>query len=61
MLWLQHVFAISVLAHMLWAAVLLEREWQRVRSPGGPADQQRLKNIPRTLASAEAPQVNTRR
>jgi hypothetical protein len=59
MLWLQHLFALWVLAHMLWAAVLLEREWQRVRSPGDPTDQQRLKNSQRTLASTEAPQTNT--
>jgi hypothetical protein len=47
MLWWQYVFAFWVLAHMVWAAVSLEREWQRVRSPDDPARQQRLKNMPR--------------
>ena len=49
MLWLQYLFALWVLAHMLWAAVSLEREWQRVRSPDDPAHQPRLKNMPRAL------------
>jgi hypothetical protein len=56
MLWLQHVFAIWVLAHMIWAAVLLEREWRRVRGPIGPAHQQGLRDMPSALAGAEAPQ-----
>jgi hypothetical protein len=60
MLWLQHVFALWVLAHMLWAAVLLEREWRRIRSSDDLAHRQRLKNMPRALAAAEAPQANTR-
>jgi hypothetical protein len=31
MVWLQDLFAAFVLAHMLWAAVLLEKEWRRGR------------------------------
>jgi hypothetical protein len=61
MLWLQHLFALWVLAHMLWAAVLLEREWRRVRRAGGPAHQQRLKNMQQVLANADAPEASTGR
>jgi hypothetical protein len=59
MLWLQHIFTIWVLAHMLWAALLLEREWRRVRGPIGPAHQLGLRDMPSALASAEAPQATT--
>jgi hypothetical protein len=52
MLWLQHFFAIWILAHMLCAAVLLEKEWRRIRCLAGPAD----RNSP---TGAEAPQVTT--
>lgn len=35
MLWWQHLFALWVLAHMLWASILLQREWRRMyRSDG---------------------------
>jgi hypothetical protein len=57
MLWLQHLFAIWVLGHMLWAAVLLEREWRRVRSAGNRTGQQGLQNGPSALAGAEARQA----
>ena len=36
MVWLQHLFALCVLAHMLWAAVLLQKEWQRNRRRNQP-------------------------
>ena len=36
--WLQHLFAIWILAHMLWAALLLEKEWRRVRRFAGSAE-----------------------
>jgi hypothetical protein len=58
MLWLQHVFAIWVLAHMVWAAVLLEKEWRRIRRFAGSAD--RHGSMPSALARAEAPQAFTR-
>ena len=35
MLWWQHMFALLVLAHMLWAVVRLHREWKRGRRKGG--------------------------
>jgi hypothetical protein len=57
---LQHVFALWVLAHMLWAAVSLEREWRRIRSSDDLAHRQRLQNMPRGLAAAEPSQSNTR-
>jgi len=60
MLWLLHVFAIWVLAHMVWAAVLLEKEWRRIRRLAGSADQQGLRSMPSALAHAEAPQASTR-
>jgi hypothetical protein len=60
MLWLHHVFAIWVLAHMVWAAVLLEKEWRRIRRVAGSADQQGLSGMPSALARAEAPQAFTR-
>jgi len=61
MLWLQHVFAIWVLAHMVWAAVLLEKEWRRIRRFAGSADQQQGSgSMPSALARAEAPQAFTR-
>ena len=52
MLWLQHFFAIWILAHMLWAAVRLEKEWRRIR---------RFETLPdrRPLAGAAGPQVTT--
>jgi hypothetical protein len=53
MLWLQHVFAIWVLAHMVWAAALLEREWRRIRRFA--ADQQGLRSMPSALARARSP------
>ena len=31
MVWWQHLFALLVLAHMLWAVVRLQREWKRDR------------------------------
>jgi hypothetical protein len=52
MFWLQHLFAIWLLAHMLWAAVLLEREWRRVRRFAGSEDQS-------SPTGAEAPQAST--
>jgi hypothetical protein len=57
---LQHVFAMWALAHMLWAAVLLEKEWRRIRRFAGSADQQQFRNMPSSLARAEAPQASTR-
>jgi hypothetical protein len=60
MLWLQHLFALWVLAHMLWAAVLLQREWRRVRSVDGQVRRQLSKDRSRTLAGTEASQANTR-
>ena len=50
MLWLHHIFAVWVLAHMLWAAVLLEKEWRRIRRFAGPED-------PKALTGAEDAQV----
>jgi hypothetical protein len=50
MLWLHHIFAVWVLAHMLWAAVLLEKEWRRIRCFAGSED-------PKALTGAEDPQV----
>jgi hypothetical protein len=60
MLWLQHVFAIWVLAHMVWAAVLLEKEWRRIRRFAGTPDQQGLRTMSSALARAEAPRAFTR-
>ena len=61
MVWLQHVFAIWVLAHMVWAAVLLEKEWRRIRRfLGGAAGLQESRNMPSALARAEASQATTR-
>jgi len=59
MLWLKHLFALWVLAHMLWAAVLLEREWRRIRNVGGPARGQPSEDQSRAVAGAEASQANT--
>ena len=59
MLWFQHLFAVWVLTHMLWAAVLLEKEWRRVRSSVGPPDQGTLKTMPGVLVGAEAPQAGS--
>jgi hypothetical protein len=59
MLWLQHLFAIWVLGHMLWAAVLLEREWRRVRGAVDRTGQQGLPNRPSVLAGAEARQATS--
>src|SRR5689334_19934439 len=44
MLWWQHLFAIWLLAHMVWACLLLQREWQRQRdSDPDPARRQPLR------------------
>jgi hypothetical protein len=59
MLWLLHVFAIWILAHMVWAAVLLEKEWRRIRRFAGSADQRGLR-MSSALARAEAPHAVTR-
>ena len=42
MLWWQHMFALLVLAHMLWAVGRLQREWKRGRRKDGLALQPRL-------------------
>ena len=52
MLWLQHFFAIWILAHMLWAAVVLEKEWRRIRRLAGPEERS-------SPSGTEAPQVTT--
>lgn len=59
MFWFQHLFAVWVLAHMLWAAVLLEKEWRRVRGSVGPPDQGTLENMPGVLVGAEAPRAGS--
>jgi hypothetical protein len=50
--WLQHFFAIWILAHLLWAAVLLEKEWRRIRCFADPEDRDPATGV-------EAPQVTT--
>jgi hypothetical protein len=52
MLWLQHFFAIWILAQMLWAVVLLEKEWRRMRCLAGRENHS-------AATGAEAPQVTT--
>jgi hypothetical protein len=39
MLWLEHLFVLCLLGHLLWAAILLQREWRRLRlrDIAGPA------------------------
>jgi hypothetical protein len=59
MLWPHHLFALFVLAHMLWAAVLLEREWRRIRSTDGAARERRQEDMRYVLTNAEAPQANS--
>jgi hypothetical protein len=61
MFWLQHLFAIWVLAHMLWAAVLLEKEWRRIRHVVASSNREGLEGVPGALAGVEAPQVRVRR
>lgn len=58
--WLEHLFALWVLAHMLWAAVLLEREWRRVRVIDGPKRRQLPRDASRTLTVAAGSRANTR-
>jgi hypothetical protein len=60
MAWLQHVFAVWILAHMLWAAVLLEKEWRRIRRLAGSPDRKGLEAMPGTLVGAKTPQATTR-
>lgn len=57
--WLQHVFAVWVLAHMLWAALLLEKEWRRIRRSAGAADRKGLEAMPRKLVGAKTPRATT--
>jgi hypothetical protein len=57
MAWLQHLFAALILAHMVWAAVLLEKEWRRIRRPARPTNQQALASMPRAFIGADAPQA----
>jgi hypothetical protein len=45
MLWLEHLFAVCLLGHMLWAAILLQREWRRLRLHG-LAGQQAYRKVP---------------
>lgn len=40
--WWQHMFAMLVLVHMLWAVVRLQKEWKRGRHRGDLALQPRL-------------------
>jgi hypothetical protein len=60
MLLLHHIFAIWVLAHMVWAAVLLEKEWRRIRRFCGLGRSAGIKEYAEPLARAEAPQAFTR-
>ncbi len=32
MIWLEHLYAIILLGHMLWVAILLQKEWRRSRA-----------------------------
>ena len=60
MLWLQHLFALCLLAHMLWAAISLQREWQRTRrydDPGRPGWREELVG---GLTGADATQAGSR-
>jgi hypothetical protein len=59
MLWLKHFFALWILAHMLWATVLLEREARRIRSVDGPVPGRPTKDGSRAVAAAEASQAST--
>jgi hypothetical protein len=52
MVWLHHVFAIWVLGHMLWTAIVLEKEWRRTRRFGGSAAQG-FSNMPNASSGAE--------
>ena len=42
MLWWQHIFALLVLVHMLWAVVRLQREWWRGQRKGALLLQPRM-------------------
>jgi hypothetical protein len=46
MVWWQHLFALLVLAHMLWAVVRLQREWKRDRRQDGLVLHPRLEIYP---------------
>lgn len=59
MLWLQHLFALYLLAHMLWAAVALQREWRRIRRHGASRHPGPRGELAGALAGAEASRVST--
>jgi hypothetical protein len=51
---LPHMFALLVLAHLVWAAVLLQREWQRHRRRDRLAGLEPQSDLPVELTGAEA-------
>lgn len=46
MLWLEHLFVLCLLGHMLWAAILLQREWRRPRPPNIASQQLAQRDLP---------------
>ena len=58
MVWLQHLFALCVLAHMLWAAVLLQKEWQRIHWRGQQGHPRQRDELAGAVAAPKAGQPN---
>lgn len=56
MLWWQHLFALWLLGHMLWACVLLQREWRRVRGFGPAA----MRGVPLRIRSTHRADTQAR-
>jgi hypothetical protein len=55
MFWLEHLYAVCLLGHMTWAAILLHREGRRLRLQDLTCQQQAPRAIP-GLSEADAMQ-----
>ena len=55
MFWLEHLYAVCLLGHMKWAAILLQREWRR-RRPRAPIGQQQAPRAMPGLSEVNATQ-----
>jgi hypothetical protein len=55
MFWLEHLYTVCLLGHMVWAAILLQREGRRLRLRGLIGQQQAPRAMP-GLSEADATQ-----
>lgn len=55
MLFLEHLFAVCLLGHMLWAAIVLQKEYRRLRAREVAKPERRQPDAPEWAELAKAP------